>query len=95
MRWSALFLCLFASQFCCAEQADEQRREACCRYVRARKSAMLMVRNWKRQGISDSVLAFPARAGKCSIALHEGPAQLWCGIWQPTDGADDILKWAV
>jgi len=28
MRWSALFLCLFASQFCCAEQADEQRREA-------------------------------------------------------------------
>ena len=45
---------------------------ACCRYVRARKSAMLMVRNWKRQGISDSALTFPARAGKCSIALHEG-----------------------
>jgi soluble lytic murein transglycosylase-like protein len=28
MKRSALLLCLVASQFCCAEQADEQRREA-------------------------------------------------------------------
>ena len=28
MRWSALFLCLFASHLCCAGQIDEQKREA-------------------------------------------------------------------
>src|SRR6476646_7155847 len=28
MRWSALFLCLFASHMCCAGQIDEQKSEA-------------------------------------------------------------------
>jgi len=101
MRWSALFLCLFASHLCCAGQIDEQKREAeyyVAAYARHYTVPVEFVRavveqesRWKRCPVSSKGAAglmqlMPGTAARLNVRNR-------CDINQNVSGGVRYLAW--
>jgi soluble lytic murein transglycosylase-like protein len=101
MRWSALFLCLFASHLCCAGQIDEQKREAeyyVAAYSRHYNVPVEFVRavveqesGWKRCPVSSKGAAglmqlMPGTAARLNVRNR-------CDINQNVSGGVRYLAW--
>src|SRR6478609_11889251 len=101
MRWSALFLCLFASHLSCAGQIDEQRREAeyyVAAYARHYNIPIEFVRavieqesGWKRCPVSSKGAAglmqlMPGTAARLNVRSR-------CDINQNVSGGVRYLAW--
>jgi soluble lytic murein transglycosylase-like protein len=101
MRWAALLLYLVASQFCCASQRDEQRREAeyyVAAYARHYNIPIEFVRavieqesGWKRCPVSSKGAAglmqlMPGTAARLNVRNR-------CDINQNVSGGVRYLAW--
>jgi soluble lytic murein transglycosylase-like protein len=101
MRWSALFLCLFASHLCCVGQTAEQQREAeyyVAAYARHYNVPVEFVRavveqesGWKRCPVSSKGAAglmqlMPGTAARLNVRNR-------CDISQNVSGGVRYLAW--